>query len=182
MQMIGKTGPIRAFNVNIVWIKCDQNVKWHLCIQDYIDAHPETIVLDPLPAIRTLLDRCKSYQLVHRIESCMQGKTLGSGGTWWEFQNGDSFRPNHSTSVLYKVLGRYNYCQFWDKWVVEIPSLENYWFQQLSYWHNCTSSHYFTNRDMHICFTVSLCSVTQLLLSELSQYTTYHWCKSSKHS
>uniref|UniRef100_A0A096LUI3 inositol-1,3,4-trisphosphate 5/6-kinase n=1 Tax=Poecilia formosa TaxID=48698 RepID=A0A096LUI3_POEFO len=40
--------------------------------QDYIDAHPETIVLDPLPAIRTLLDRCKSYQLVHRIEKCMQ--------------------------------------------------------------------------------------------------------------
>ncbi|XP_007553207.1 inositol-tetrakisphosphate 1-kinase-like [Poecilia latipinna] len=44
-------------------------------VQDYIDAHPETIVLDPLPAIRTLLDRCKSYQLVHRIEKCMQGKT-----------------------------------------------------------------------------------------------------------
>lgn len=42
--------------------------------QDYIDAHPETIVLDPLPAIRTLLDRCKSYQLIHRIESCMQGR------------------------------------------------------------------------------------------------------------
>ncbi|XP_075963859.1 inositol-tetrakisphosphate 1-kinase-like [Anarhichas minor] len=41
-------------------------------VQDYIDAHPETIVLDPLPAIRTLLDRCKSYQLIHRIESCMQ--------------------------------------------------------------------------------------------------------------
>ena len=46
-----------------------------LCLKDYIDAHPETIVLDPLPAIRTLLDRCKSYQLVRRIESCMQGKT-----------------------------------------------------------------------------------------------------------
>ncbi|XP_061751164.1 probable RNA-directed DNA polymerase from transposon BS isoform X2 [Nerophis ophidion] len=41
-------------------------------VKDYIDAHPETIVLDPLPAIRTLLDRCKSYQLIHRIESCMQ--------------------------------------------------------------------------------------------------------------
>lgn len=53
--------------------------------QDYIDAHPETIVLDPLPAIRTLLDRCKSYQLVHRIESCMQGKTLRSGGIWGQY-------------------------------------------------------------------------------------------------
>ncbi|XP_069392626.1 inositol-tetrakisphosphate 1-kinase [Paralichthys olivaceus] len=47
-------------------------------VQDYIDAHPETIVLDPLPAIRTLLDRCKSYQLIHRIESCMQDKRICS--------------------------------------------------------------------------------------------------------
>ncbi|XP_022077748.2 inositol-tetrakisphosphate 1-kinase isoform X2 [Acanthochromis polyacanthus] len=45
-------------------------------VQDYIDAHPETIVLDPLPAIRTLLDRCKSYQLIHRIESCMQDRII----------------------------------------------------------------------------------------------------------
>lgn len=44
--------------------------------QDYIDAHPETVILDPLPAIRTLLDRCKSYQLIHRIESLMQGKVF----------------------------------------------------------------------------------------------------------
>ncbi|XP_044023624.1 inositol-tetrakisphosphate 1-kinase isoform X2 [Siniperca chuatsi] len=47
-------------------------------VQDYIDAHPETIILDPLPAIRTLLDRCKSYQLIHRIESCMQDERICS--------------------------------------------------------------------------------------------------------
>lgn len=47
-------------------------------VQDYIDAHPETIVLDPLPAIRTLLDRCKSYQLIHRIECCMQDERICS--------------------------------------------------------------------------------------------------------
>ncbi|KAG7510875.1 inositol-tetrakisphosphate 1-kinase [Solea senegalensis] len=47
-------------------------------VQDYIDAHPETIVLDPLPAIRTLLDRCKSYQLIHRIEGCMQDNRICS--------------------------------------------------------------------------------------------------------
>ncbi|RVE57214.1 hypothetical protein OJAV_G00214100 [Oryzias javanicus] len=47
-------------------------------VQDYIDAHPETVVLDPLPAIRTLLDRCKSYQLVHRIESRMQDERICS--------------------------------------------------------------------------------------------------------
>uniref|UniRef100_A0AAY5KBU4 Inositol-1,3,4-trisphosphate 5/6-kinase n=1 Tax=Esox lucius TaxID=8010 RepID=A0AAY5KBU4_ESOLU len=47
-------------------------------VQDYIDAHPETIVLDPLPAIRTLLDRWKSYQLIHRIEDCMQDERICS--------------------------------------------------------------------------------------------------------
>ncbi|TDG98804.1 hypothetical protein EPR50_G00204470 [Perca flavescens] len=47
-------------------------------VQDYIDAHPETIVLDPLPAIRTLLDRCKSYQLINRIETCMQDERICS--------------------------------------------------------------------------------------------------------
>ncbi|CAL1575153.1 unnamed protein product [Knipowitschia caucasica] len=47
-------------------------------VQDYIDAHPKTIVLDPLPAIRTLLDRCKSYQLVHRIENSMQDDRICS--------------------------------------------------------------------------------------------------------
>ncbi|KAG5846897.1 hypothetical protein ANANG_G00119850 [Anguilla anguilla] len=48
------------------------------CVQDYIEAHPETIVLDPLPAIRTLLDRWRSYQLIHRIESCMQDNRICS--------------------------------------------------------------------------------------------------------
>uniref|UniRef100_A0A1A7XPV2 Inositol-tetrakisphosphate 1-kinase n=1 Tax=Iconisemion striatum TaxID=60296 RepID=A0A1A7XPV2_9TELE len=47
-------------------------------VQDYIDAHPETIVLDPLPSLRTLLDRCKSYQLIHRIEKCMQDERICS--------------------------------------------------------------------------------------------------------
>ncbi|XP_062252962.1 inositol-tetrakisphosphate 1-kinase [Platichthys flesus] len=47
-------------------------------VQEYIDSHPETIILDPLPAIRTLLDRCKSYQLIHRLESCMQDKRICS--------------------------------------------------------------------------------------------------------
>ncbi|KAJ8409072.1 hypothetical protein AAFF_G00240930 [Aldrovandia affinis] len=47
-------------------------------VQDYIEAHPETIVLDPLPAIRTLLDRYRSYQLIRRIESCMQDDRICS--------------------------------------------------------------------------------------------------------
>ncbi|XP_048393527.1 inositol-tetrakisphosphate 1-kinase isoform X1 [Stegostoma tigrinum] len=46
--------------------------------QDYIDSHPETIILDPLPAIRTLLDRCRSYELIRRLESCMQDERICS--------------------------------------------------------------------------------------------------------
>ncbi|XP_041427840.1 inositol-tetrakisphosphate 1-kinase isoform X2 [Xenopus laevis] len=46
--------------------------------QDYIEAHPETIILDPLPAIRTLLDRSKSYELIRRIETYMQDERICS--------------------------------------------------------------------------------------------------------
>lgn len=49
--------------------------------QEYIDAHPETIVLDPLPAIRTLLDRSKSYELIRKIEAYMKGMDPVAGGT-----------------------------------------------------------------------------------------------------
>ncbi|KAG8514296.1 Inositol-tetrakisphosphate 1-kinase [Galemys pyrenaicus] len=48
-------------------------------LQEYIDAHPETIVLDPLPAIRTLLDRSKSYELIRKIEAYMKGGCAGFG-------------------------------------------------------------------------------------------------------
>lgn len=48
-----------------------------LSFQEYIDAHPETIVLDPLPAIRTLLDRSKSYELIRKIEAYMKGTAAG---------------------------------------------------------------------------------------------------------
>ncbi|KAG7238524.1 hypothetical protein INR49_030797 [Caranx melampygus] len=103
---------------------------------DYIDAHPETIVLDPLPAIRTLLDRCKSYQLIHRIESCMQVcKTRVAHGTnshemaiiFSEEDLKDVKPPcviqsfiNHN-AVLYKVF------VVGDSYtVVERPSLKNF--------------------------------------------------------
>lgn len=48
----------------------------YIVLQEYIDAHPETIILDPLPAIRTLLDRSKSYELIRRIEAYMQGRPV----------------------------------------------------------------------------------------------------------
>lgn len=66
--------------MNFMWI-C------HVFFQDYIDAHPETVILDPLPAIRTLLDRCKSYKLIHKLEDCMQGLSTAqihkNTCMWW---------------------------------------------------------------------------------------------------
>lgn len=71
MPTLSAVGGVRVFHdfMNNVCIS-------FVALQDYIDRHPETIILDPLPAIRTLLDRCKSYQLIHRLESCMKGATL----------------------------------------------------------------------------------------------------------
>ncbi|MEE6490572.1 hypothetical protein FKM82_015906 [Ascaphus truei] len=41
--------------------------------QDYLDTHPCTILLDPLPALHTLLDRFQSYQLLCSLESHNKG-------------------------------------------------------------------------------------------------------------
>uniref|UniRef100_A0A671NI37 Inositol-tetrakisphosphate 1-kinase n=1 Tax=Sinocyclocheilus anshuiensis TaxID=1608454 RepID=A0A671NI37_9TELE len=83
-QPIEKQGPfdviIHKLTDHIV--DADQNVTESLLlvqgVQDYIDAHPETMILDPLPAIRTLLDRCKSYKLIHKLEECMQDDRICS--------------------------------------------------------------------------------------------------------
>uniref|UniRef100_A0A671QUV7 Inositol-tetrakisphosphate 1-kinase n=1 Tax=Sinocyclocheilus anshuiensis TaxID=1608454 RepID=A0A671QUV7_9TELE len=83
-QPIEKQGPfdviIHKLTDHIV--DADQNVTESLLlvqgVQDYIDAHPETVILDPLPAIRTLLDRCKSYKLIHKLEECMQDDRICS--------------------------------------------------------------------------------------------------------
>uniref|UniRef100_A0A8C0IW97 Inositol-tetrakisphosphate 1-kinase n=1 Tax=Chelonoidis abingdonii TaxID=106734 RepID=A0A8C0IW97_CHEAB len=65
-----------------VILEADQNDSQSLELvyrfQEYIDAHPETIILDPLPAIRTLLDRSKSYELIRRIEAYMQDERICS--------------------------------------------------------------------------------------------------------
>nr|XP_034962951.1 inositol-tetrakisphosphate 1-kinase isoform X1 [Zootoca vivipara] len=65
-----------------VIIEADQNDSQSLELvhrfQEYIDAHPETIILDPLPAIRTLLDRSKSYELIRQIETYMQDERICS--------------------------------------------------------------------------------------------------------
>ncbi|XP_067239979.1 inositol-tetrakisphosphate 1-kinase isoform X1 [Chanodichthys erythropterus] len=83
-QPIEKQGPfdviIHKLTDHIV--DADQNVTESMLlvqgVQDYIDAHPETVILDPLPAIRTLLDRCKSYKLIHKLEDCMQDDRICS--------------------------------------------------------------------------------------------------------
>ncbi|XP_069493841.1 inositol-tetrakisphosphate 1-kinase [Ambystoma mexicanum] len=65
-----------------VILEADQNDSQSLQLvqrfQDYVSAHPETIILDPLPSIRTLLDRFKSYELIRRIETYMQDERICS--------------------------------------------------------------------------------------------------------
>ncbi|XP_048474120.1 inositol-tetrakisphosphate 1-kinase-like isoform X1 [Rhincodon typus] len=41
--------------------------------QDYVEAHPQTILLDPLPAMRRLSDRFQSYKLIQELQSLDQG-------------------------------------------------------------------------------------------------------------
>ncbi|XP_062857509.1 inositol-tetrakisphosphate 1-kinase [Trichomycterus rosablanca] len=63
-------------------LEADQNIteaqRLVQSVQEYIDAHPETVILDPLPAIRTLVDRFKSYKLIHKIEECMNDERICS--------------------------------------------------------------------------------------------------------
>ncbi|XP_072919968.1 inositol-tetrakisphosphate 1-kinase-like isoform X1 [Hemitrygon akajei] len=41
--------------------------------QDYVDSHPRTILLDPLPAMQRLADRFQSYKLIQELQSMDQG-------------------------------------------------------------------------------------------------------------
>ncbi|KAL4656379.1 inositol-tetrakisphosphate 1-kinase [Arapaima gigas] len=83
-QPLEEQGPLDVIihKLTDLILEADQNDMQSLLlvqrVQEYIEAHPETIVLDPLPAIRTLLDRCKSYQLIHRIEDRMQDDRICS--------------------------------------------------------------------------------------------------------
>ncbi|XP_056396157.1 inositol-tetrakisphosphate 1-kinase-like isoform X2 [Hyla sarda] len=42
-------------------------------LQVYLDTHPFTILLDPLPAVHTLLDRFQSYHLLRNLETQQHG-------------------------------------------------------------------------------------------------------------
>ncbi|NP_001120024.1 uncharacterized protein LOC100144987 [Xenopus tropicalis] len=44
-------------------------------LQVYLDTHPYTVLLDPLPALHILLDRFQSYRLLHKLESYSQGSS-----------------------------------------------------------------------------------------------------------
>ncbi|KAM9324927.1 inositol-tetrakisphosphate 1-kinase-like [Gastrophryne carolinensis] len=57
-------------------VEAGQDLASHHLVQRlevYLDEHPFTILLDPLPALHTLLDRFKSYDLLRRLESHNQG-------------------------------------------------------------------------------------------------------------
>ncbi|KAL1790932.1 inositol-tetrakisphosphate 1-kinase [Sigmodon hispidus] len=81
---IEEQGPLDVIihKLTDVILEADQNDSQSLELvhrfQEYIDAHPETIVLDPLPAIRTLLDRSKSYELIRKIEAYMKDDRICS--------------------------------------------------------------------------------------------------------
>ncbi|TFK16076.1 zinc finger FYVE domain-containing protein 16 [Platysternon megacephalum] len=81
-----------------VILEADQNDSQSLELvyrfQEYIDAHPETIILDPLPAIRTLLDRSKSYELIRRIEAYMQA---------WQHDDDDVLASPQNLMCLYSI-------------------------------------------------------------------------------
>ncbi|XP_073923384.1 inositol-tetrakisphosphate 1-kinase isoform X3 [Castor canadensis] len=81
---IEEQGPLDVIihKLTDVILEADQNDSQSLELvhrfQEYIDAHPETIVLDPIPAIRTLLDRSKSYELIRKIEAYMKDDRICS--------------------------------------------------------------------------------------------------------
>uniref|UniRef100_A0A8I3X3D3 Inositol-tetrakisphosphate 1-kinase n=1 Tax=Callithrix jacchus TaxID=9483 RepID=A0A8I3X3D3_CALJA len=81
---IEEQGPLDVIihKLTDVILEADQNDSQSLELvhrfQEYIDAHPETIILDPLPAIRTLLDRSKSYELIRKIEAYMEDDRICS--------------------------------------------------------------------------------------------------------
>uniref|UniRef100_A0A4W3GF94 Inositol-tetrakisphosphate 1-kinase-like n=1 Tax=Callorhinchus milii TaxID=7868 RepID=A0A4W3GF94_CALMI len=37
--------------------------------QDYLDSHPHTIILDPLPSVQRLSDRFESYRLIGELQA-----------------------------------------------------------------------------------------------------------------
>ncbi|XP_066533437.1 inositol-tetrakisphosphate 1-kinase [Hoplias malabaricus] len=83
-QPLEEQGPLDAIIHKLTdhIVEADQNVTEAVLlvqsVQEYIDAHPETVILDPLPAIRTLLDRFKSYKLIHKIEESMKDERICS--------------------------------------------------------------------------------------------------------
>ncbi|XP_043918929.1 inositol-tetrakisphosphate 1-kinase-like [Protopterus annectens] len=46
--------------------------------QEYMAAHPNTVLLDPLPAMKKLLDRFQSYKLIHSLQALCPGDSICS--------------------------------------------------------------------------------------------------------
>ncbi|XP_062408287.1 inositol-tetrakisphosphate 1-kinase-like isoform X1 [Sardina pilchardus] len=44
--------------------------------QSYISAHPETVLVDPLPAMTQLLDRFTSYRIISQLQSTLEGRSI----------------------------------------------------------------------------------------------------------
>uniref|UniRef100_A0A2K5EIW5 Inositol 1,3,4-trisphosphate 5/6-kinase n=1 Tax=Aotus nancymaae TaxID=37293 RepID=A0A2K5EIW5_AOTNA len=82
-QPVVEQGPLDVIihKLNVI-LEVDQNDSQYLELvqrfQEYIDAHPETIILDPFPDIRTLLDNSKSCKLIWKIEVYMEDDRICS--------------------------------------------------------------------------------------------------------
>ncbi|MCI4385588.1 hypothetical protein PGIGA_G00052360 [Pangasianodon gigas] len=44
--------------------------------QTYVSTHPHTVLLDPLPAMRQLLDRFASYRIISKLQNTLRGKSI----------------------------------------------------------------------------------------------------------
>uniref|UniRef100_A0A2I2Y9I4 Inositol-tetrakisphosphate 1-kinase n=1 Tax=Gorilla gorilla gorilla TaxID=9595 RepID=A0A2I2Y9I4_GORGO len=77
VQLRSRDPDVIIHKLTDVILEADQNDSQSLELvhrfQEYINAHPETIVLDSFPAIRTLLDHSKSCKLIWKIEIYMEG-------------------------------------------------------------------------------------------------------------
>uniref|UniRef100_A0A8C5LM89 Inositol-tetrakisphosphate 1-kinase n=1 Tax=Jaculus jaculus TaxID=51337 RepID=A0A8C5LM89_JACJA len=107
---IEEQGPLDVIihKLTDIILEADQNDSQSLELVhrfQYIDAHPKTIILDPLPAIRTLLNRSKSYELIRKIEAYMKDDRICSP-PFMELRSlcGDTMRLLEQTSLAFPFI------------------------------------------------------------------------------
>uniref|UniRef100_A0A2K5Q5C9 Uncharacterized protein n=1 Tax=Cebus imitator TaxID=2715852 RepID=A0A2K5Q5C9_CEBIM len=122
-QPVVGQGPLDVIihKLNVI-LEADQNDSQYLELvqrfQENIDAHPETIVLDPFPDIITLLNNSKSCKLIWKIEVYMEDDRICSlpfmgvtslcgDDTMWLLENGLSGNGtnSHEMAIVFNQEG-----------------------------------------------------------------------------